>query len=229
MKLNIAILTLTIILIAISTLGQQVSETSFSVGMSKNYYPSDRQFYEQELPTYLVINGAKSWYSNNHRLSLRKEAGLNLQYAPIGIKTGGLGASNEYQGGITSLFANVALQPRLRISNSMALAAGPVAEVLLIGYHNLDYEYYSMICNPPTFGNKKIRGFNRDYFNEPSFGIKASLFNSNMDAKTAVGLTISYLWTNSDPSNFYAERFARFSIVIGFKKQKEKIPEGANR
>lgn len=227
MKYKAVILTVAFITLACLTSGQQVSETSFSIGINKNIYPAEWQFYKEELPTYLIMKGSKSWYSPSHLISLRKEAGLDFQYAPIGINTGGMGASNKYSGGIASLFANVSLQPRICISNSLAFAAGPEAELLLIGYNNLDYEYYSMF-DPPTFGNKKINGLNRDYFNEPSFGIKASLMESNPDSKVSVGLSFSYLWTKSEPANFYAERYTRFSIVIGFKKQKNKAPEDSN-
>lgn len=222
---------LTMALISMSCLvsGQQVRETSFSIGINKNYYPNDWRFYNEELPYYLILNGSKSWYSDSQRISIRKEAGLNLQYAPIGITSGGMGASSKYEGGIASLFASVSLQPRLRISEALDFSAGPVAEMLIIGYNKMDYEYYSMICDPPTFGNGKINGFNRDYFNQPSFGIKAMLLHSNPDAKTSLGLTLSYLWTNSESSNFYAESYARFSFAIGFKKQKEKASETANQ
>lgn len=222
-----ALLTVALISMSCFVSGQQVRETRFSVGISKNYYPKDCQIYDEKLPYYLILNGSKSWYSDSQRISIRKEAGLNLQYAPIGINSGGMGASSKYEGGIASLFANVSLQPRLRISGSLDFSAGPVAEVLIIGYNNMDYEYYSMICDPPIFGNKKINGFNRDYFNQPSFGIKAMLLHSNPDAKTSLGLTLNYLWTSSESANFYAERYARLSIVIGFKKQKEKAPETA--
>lgn len=228
MNYDAAILTGVFITMACLVSGQQIRETSLSVGINKNIYPEDWQFYQEELPTYLIVKGLKSWYSASHLISLRKEAGLNFQYAPIGINTGGLGASSKYAGGISSLYASVALQPRICISNSLAFAAGPEAEVLLIGYNNLDYEYNSMLYDPPTFVNRKIKGFNRDYFNEPSFGIKASLMESNPNSKVSIGLSLSYLWTNSEPANFYAEKYTRFSIVIGFKKQKDKLHEESN-
>jgi len=226
MNIISAILVVAFISVAFSTSGQQVKETSFAVGISKNSYPEFKQLYEEELPTYLILSGSKSWYSDNHRISLRKDAGLNLQYAPIGISSGGLGASSKYTGSIISLFANVSLQPRIRIFNSLAFGVGPEVEVLLIGYSNLNYEYYSMIYDPPTFGNKKIGGLNRDYFNQPSYGIKLSLYESAPDAKTTIGLHFSYLWTKSEPSNFYASNYSRFSILIGFKKlKKEALPD----
>jgi hypothetical protein len=223
-----AVLTVAFISLARLVSGQQINETSFLVGINKNSYPEDKQFYQEELPTYLIVKGSKSWYSESHRISLRKEAGLNFLYSPIGYNTGGLGASSKYSGGIASLFASVSLQPRIRISNALALAAGPETELLLLGYNNLDDEYYSLLYDPPTFGNKKIKGLNRNYFNEPSYGLKASLMESNPDSKVSVGLSLSFLWTKSEPANFYAKSYTRFSIVIGFKKQKDKAPGGPN-
>lgn len=228
MKYIAAILTVVCIAMNCMVAAQQLSETSFAVGINKNIYPEEWQFYKGELSTYLIVKGSKSWYSASHLISLRREAGLNFQYAPIGINTGGLGASSMYAGGIASLFASVSLQPRIRISKSLAFDAGPEAELLLIGYNNRDYEYYSMLYEPPTFGNEKIKGLNRDYFNEPTVGIKASLMESNPHSKVSVGLSFSYLWTKSEPANFYAEKSTRFSIVIGYMKQKDKVPEEPN-
>lgn len=228
MNYNAAILTVGLIIMACLVSGQQVSETSFSVGISKTSSTEFKQRFDEALPVYLTFMGSKSWYANNHRISLKKEAGLNLQYEHIDFSGGGLGAGNHYTGSIVSLFADVSLQARLRISNTLAFGVGPEAEVLLIGNSNLNNEYYSVLYQPPRSGNEKTGGLNRDYFNDPSFGIKASLMESNPDSKVSVGLSLSYLWTHSEPANFYAERYTRFSIVIGFKKLKEKAPEGSN-
>lgn len=222
MKSIISILTVAFMAVAFCTFGQQVSETNFSIGINKTSSDEFKQHFEEALPTYLMAGVSKSWYSNDHWISLRKEAGLNLQYAHIDLSSGGLGAANHYTGNIISLFAGGSLQARLRLSNAFAIGFGPEAEVLLVGNSNLNNEYYSMIYDPPTAGNKEMGGINRDYFKKPSFGIKASLYESAPDSKVNIGLNLSYLWTNGDPSNFYAERFTRFSIVIGFKKQKEK-------
>lgn len=204
--------------------GQKVSETNIGFGFNKTSSGEFKQRFDEALPVYLTLMGSKSWYSNDHLLSLKKEAGLNLQYEHIDFSGGGLGAGNHYTGSIVSLFANASLQARLRISNTLAFGVGPEAEVLLIGNSNLNNEYYSVLYQPPRSGNEKTGGFNRNYFNEPSFGIKGSLMQSNPDSKVSVGLSISYLWTKSEPANFYAEKYTRFSIVIGYKKQKQEEP-----
>lgn len=224
---KISILMVAFLLMTISSFGQQISETNFAIGISRTASAEFKHIYDEPLPTYLILSGSKSWYSTAHRITLRKEAGLNLQYARIDVNNGGKGASNHYTGSIISLFAGASLQARLRISEAFAFGIGPEAEILLIGNSNLNNEYYSMMVKPYIHGNKEMGGFNRDHFNKPSLGIKASLYESNPESRVNVGLNLSYLWTDSDPSNFYADRFTRFSIVIGFKKQKEKEVEEA--
>lgn len=216
-----AIVCLLLISITCHTFGQTVSETNFSLGISNTSSSEFKRHYEQALPSYLIISGSKSWYSNNHWISLRKEAGLNLQYAPIDLSSGGLGASSDYMGNITSLLANASLQVRIRINGSMAFGAGPEAEVLLVGKSSLINSYYYGYCKPPVSGDRDLGGLNRDYFNQPSYGIKVSLFESNSDSKISIGLNFSYLWTQREFSNFYADNYTRFSILIGFKKQKK--------
>lgn len=228
MNYNAAILTVVFITMACLVSGQRISETNLAFGISKTSSTEFKQRFEEALPVYLTLMGSKSWYANNHRMSLIKEAGLNLQYEHIDFSGGGLGAGNHYTGSIVSLFANASLQARLRISQTLAFGIGPEAEVLLIGNSNLNNEYYSVFYKPPRSGNEKTGGLNRDYFNEPSYGLKASLMESNADSKVSVGLSMSYLWTNSEPANFYAERYTRFSIVIGFKKQKDQSPGKSN-
>jgi hypothetical protein len=213
-----------IIAVIFSAEGQNVSETNISIGMSKTSSSLFKQKYDEEPPTFFILNGSKSWYSNDSWISLRKEAGVNLQYAHIDLSSGGLGAANHYTGNIISLFANASLQGRIQIIHSMNIGIGPEAELLLIGINKLNNEYYSMIYNPPTAGNKDMSGINRDYFNQPSYGIKLSLYESAPQATTTIGIHFSYLWTKSEPSNFYTDNYSRISLMIGFKKQKEESP-----
>ncbi|HAH22375.1 MAG TPA: hypothetical protein DCL77_01155 [Prolixibacteraceae bacterium] len=211
--------------LSLSTFGQKISETNFALGISKIVAPDYDHHWEEDPPTYFLLNASKSWY-NDHGLTLMKEAGLNLQYAKIHNLTTGLGAGNEYTGNITSLFADVAMLARFRINKTFAFGVGPEAEILLIGQNNLNIAYYTHFTNPPSSGEKRDKGLNRDYFDQPSFGIKVSLFESMVDARTSIGLNFSYLWTKSELSNFYASNYTRISFVIGFKKQKEEvIPE----
>jgi hypothetical protein len=214
-----------------SAIGQKICETNFSLGISKTVSLVQEKQWGETPPTYLQLSSTKSWYSNNHRFSLLKEVGTNFQYSNIHNSFGGLGASDEYTGSIISLFADASLQARIRINNLYAFGLGPEAEILILGYNNINHSYYSRINYPEiTSGSKRTSGINRDYFNQPSYGIKVSLFQTDINEQTTIGLKFSYLWTKSESSNFYASNYTRISLFIGFKKQKkeELLPEPTN-
>lgn len=213
-----------LITIVLSADGQNVSESNISVGMSKTTSSLFKRNYVEEPPTFLIFNGSKSWYSMNNWISLRKEAGLNFQYASIDFSSGGLGAGSHVEGDIISLFANASLQARMRITNPLAIGIGPEAEILLIGLNNLRSSYFNDLF--PAYyniGNENLHGLNRDYFNQPAYGIRLSIYESAPISTTTIGLHFSYLWTKGESSNFYTDNYSRISLVIGFKKQKEEI------
>lgn len=198
---------------------QKIRETSFAFGINKTSSPVQHNYWnENPSPTYLTFNATKSWYNNDHRFSIRKEAGLNLQYSTINLDSGGLGGHSYYSGNITSLFADAALLVQLRINSRLALAFGPEAEYLLIGCNNLNISYSTMLTKPPSSGEISKSGLNRDYFNKPAYGIKFRLFETGFIDKTTIGLNFSYLWTKSELSNFYAANYTRISFFIGFRK-----------
>ena len=224
MKNILSIACMLLFSITSNTFGQQISETAIALGISKTSSSEMQQYWDlNTTPTYLTFNVNKNWYNNDHWISLRKEAGLNLQYSYFNVESGGLGASNHLTGNVVSLFANAVLQARLRINNTMAFGIGPEAEILIIGHNRLNNSYQTIMTKPPSAGSVRYEGFNRDYFNPPSFGIKLSLFESMVDARTSIALNFSYLWTQSESSNFYASNYTRISFVIGFKKQKKEI------
>jgi len=220
----ILLITCIFFLISLSSIGQQKSETNLTLGINKTSSPDQDDRWDELSPTYLLIGGTKSWFNNDHRFSLRKEAGLNLQYAHIDLSNGGMGAGNHYTGNIISLFANICLQARLRITKTLAFGLGPEAEILLIGLNNLNNSYYTMFTNPYSEGDISHGGLNRDYFNKPSYGIKLSLYESKVDARTSIALNFSYLWTQNESSDFYASNYTRITFVIGFKKKKDVLP-----
>lgn len=224
---NILLIVSILFSISLSSFGQQINETAVGLGISKTTSPDQEQHWNDgPSPTYLKFYVSKSWHTNDKPVSFIEDAGLNLQYANVNLESGGLGASNHYTGHITSLFADADLLVRFRINQSIALGIGPQVEILLFGLNKLDNAYQSTLTSPPTEGIVRNNGLSRNYFNQPSFGIKLSLFESKVNARTCIGLNFSYLWTKSELSNFYAANYTRFSLVIGFKKQKEEvIPE----
>ena len=208
-----------------SAFGQNISETNISLGINRTTIPSSYNYWEEPSPTYLFLGATKCWYGNSHLLSLRKEFGLKLQYSGIHNSSGGLGGSDEYSGKVMSLFVEASLQARLRLNNSFAFALGPEVEILSLGNTNINHSYYSMINYPElSSGSERMIGINRNYFNQPQYGIKLSLFQAGLNDRTTIGLNLSYLWTKSELSDFYASNYTKISLSIGFKKQKKELP-----
>lgn len=231
MKNILVIACILAISVSSSTFGQQITETSYSLGVSKPFSRIQQPYWgDAPAPMHLLLDATKSWYNNVQKVSLRKEAGLNLQYTNINLENGGLGASNHYTGSIFSLFAEGALLARFRILDNFALGIGPEAEILLLGKNNLNNSFYSMLNYPnSTYSNTKNTGLNRNYFKQPSYGIKLSLYETGITDKTTIGINASFLWTKSELADFYAAHYLRLSLCIGFLPSKEELtPEPTN-
>jgi len=206
--------------VSISNLfGQKISETNLTFGIIKTSSPvQPNHWNDSPLPRYSTFNVTESWYGNDHWLSLRKELGLNLQYSPIQLGGGGLAAQGYYSGNVLSLIPEVALLARFKINSTLTFSIGPIAQILAIGNTNVTYSYSTMFTNPPSSGLIINSGLNRDYFNQPSYGIKARLFESALTENAIIGLNISYLWTKQESSNFYASNYTLIALFIGFRK-----------
>jgi len=201
--------------------GQKISETGFELGINKTSSPEYKLRWNNDAaPAYFIFKTSKSWYNSDQRFPLRKEFGLNLQYAGIDLSGGGLGGGSHYTGNIISLFADAALLVHFQFTKRIGFGIGPEAEILIIGKNNLNNSYFMAYYDPPISGDKQIKGFNRDYFNQPTYGIKLCLFESDITKKVNFRLNISSLWAKSEYSNFYASNYTRISLFVGFKKQK---------
>jgi len=201
--------------------GQRICETGFELGINKTSSPEYKlRWNNNAAPAYFIFKTSKSWYGSDHRFPLRKELGLNLQYAGFDLAGGGLGGGSHYTGNIISLFADAALLVHFQLNKRIGFGIGLEAEILIIGKNNLNNSYFMAYYNPPISGDKRIKGINRDYFNQPTYGIKLCLFESDFTKKINFGLNISYLWVKSEYSNFYASNYTRISFFMGFKKQK---------
>jgi len=203
------------------TFGQKISETDLAFGIVKTTAPMQQNHWnDSPLPRYQRFNITKSWYRDDHWLSLRKELGINFQYSKINLESGGLGAQGYYSGNIISLFGEAAILARFRINSTLAFSIGPVAEFLILGNNNLTYSYSTSFTNPPSSGLKGYPVLSRDFFNSPSYGIKARLFESALTENKTIGLSVSYLWTKQKLSNFYASNYTTITLYIGFKGKK---------
>lgn len=223
MKNILAIVCLLLVSVTHYAFGQTISEINYAFGISKTSPAVQSRYWDEPIPAYLKLNITKSWYSNNHRISLRKEVGVNLQYAKVSLTSGGLGGRGYLSGNIISLFADAALMANIRITHSLAFSAGPEVEFLALGKNHLNYSYSMYYQNPPCSGERRLDGINRDYFQEPSYGIRMRLYESGITDRAAIGIGASYLWTKDLNSNFYADNYKRISLFIGFKKKKKEV------
>lgn len=229
MKKNLVFVSISIFL-TFGAFGQKISETNFGIGFSKtlsNERIKMQWSYNTQPPTFLNINASKNWYRNDRKIALQKEVGINLQNSKINVGGGGLGGGSNYSGRIINLNAEASLQLRFQVNSMISFALGPMAEYLLVGYHNINYSSYSIIDKPRSY-TKKTSEINRDYYNQPSYGIKLSAINSRLNGRNTLCLNFSYLWTKSELSNFYASNYFQASFLIGFKHKKKILQQDEN-
>lgn len=219
MKNVLVIVSILVFSVTFCAFGQKASETKFGIGFSKtpsNEEIKQRWSVDNPPPTFLNINTSKNWFRNDRKIALQKEVGMNLQYSKINVGGGGLAAGNGYSGKIINLNVEANLQLRFQVDSIISFALGPMSEYLLVGYNDINNYYYSHFDQPRS-GNIRTSGINRDYYNQPSYGIKLSIINSRINGKKTLDLNFSYLWTKSESSNFYTSNYLQVSFLFGFK------------
>lgn len=218
--------TLTVLLIflfALNGFGQVASQTFFSAGANILKSKDFKTYYDEECtpPTFCSFGVTHSWYRTDREFTINKEIGVNAQYSSPKLSSGGLGAHSYSKYQLFNLFAEATIQAQIKIDSTMSIAIGPAVEYLITGYNKENTSYYSMINNPPTSGEISHSGFNRNYFGDPLWGIKFSVFNFAMREKATFKINCSYFWLNQDDSNFHSSGFVKVGVAIGFifKKQ----------
>lgn len=211
-------LLLPVFFILISPLfAQKVTETGFEASVNLTSIPKLESYwnFNESTPIFLSVGGMKSWYNSSHFVSLRKEIGATIQFEDFDFSGGGLGTQAGYHGNVYSLFINPALLTHFQFSDTFSADIGPCMDFLVTGYNDLVYWYHSReVYN--NF-NKQIKSFNRDYFKNPSFGIKGRVTIFSPDENVTFGFTFAYLWTKEDYSNFHIKNYTKLGLYISFK------------
>lgn len=217
-----SLILLTLFILTSPLFAQKISETGFEVGFNKPTIPNFSMGWNHSStqPTFLNLGILRSWYNENHQISLKKELGFSLQYQKIDLSGGGLGAGSSYSGNITSLFISPSLLAHFKVGKNLSADLGPSLDYLVVGSNHLTNSYYSVLPELGGNGEKEIKGINRDYFHNPAFGIKARLTNIAVEEKVNIGISLTYLWTKSGSENFNATNYTKISFYIGFKKSK---------
>ena len=193
---NLTLFTLFLVFFLPTSLkAQWKRETGFTVGAilpnhSKDYSIND----EIGFSTKLGLN--QSWYKPETKFSFRPEVGINLErFAVDNISYGGLGGGSSYKGAIWSINAELAVLAQFKITKGLFLAVGPSGTFLITNYQNLTNTWWLM---QQGGGVVKTNEFNRKYFLNPSFGIKAMLLETNICKKISLGLSFEYQWRSTD-------------------------------
>lgn len=223
MKQIIVFFALAFLLTSVNGIGQNVSETSFTLGINKAQSTSIENYYNlySSPPLFLNVGLSHSWYQTNKRVTFNKEIGMNLQYSNFDIGSGGLGGQNYDQWKVLNWCTEATFQAQFRLDSLLSVGFGPAAECLIMGYNELRGSYYRMF-NPPISGKYSHSGINRDLFNDLLWGVRFSILNSGVGKRATVRVNISYLWMKENHSNFYSSGLVKVGIAVGFNHKKVK-------
>ena len=195
------------ILFSISGFAQKSWKTQIVPGISTSKF--DDHFKREKVPSNdLFVMFNETWNrKDDHKYSLAKEFGLSLNYHNLSRKNEALGGGDIYSGDFfyTSFHASVLGQ--MNAGEDIQMQLGIKLEELIVGYENLSYSYWSSVYYPPTSGGKSKKGFNRDYFDQPYYGVNLKILQNTEGTFHAVGFDLSYLWTNASLSNFNTKHF----------------------
>lgn len=191
-------------------------ETGFRFGLILPKNPSN--YYDSKIGGALKIGAYQSWTRPEKRFSFRPEIGVDIERLSINYEGGGLAGGMEATGVIYSLNLEYACVLQLRLLKKLGFAIGPSGKYLLTNYTRLN-EYHWMSYIPNPFSNKfQIRGFNRKYLYEPSFGFKTMLFTKNLDDKKNICFSFERLWfkNNNQTAYLYYSETTELSFYFVF-------------
>ena len=230
MKQIIVLFALAFLLNSAKGFCQNVSETNFSLGINKLQSTTFKTYYDEECspPTFLNLGVSHSWYRTDKKVTFNKEIGLNVQYSSPDLSSGGLGAHNNSRWKLFNLFAEATVQAQFRVDSTLSIGLGPAVEYLITGYNKEKTSYYTMASNPPKSGEVSHSGFNRDYFNDPLFGVRFSILNSVIGGKATLKINLSYFWMKQNESNFHSSKYIKVGLAIGLRSKKHMIDNEEN-
>jgi len=189
-------------------------ETGFTLGVVSPDYPEGRFSYG--VPGSLLKLGfAQCWYNPEHRISFRPELNLNTEFIQIGYSHGGKPAGGTHEGNIFAITSGLATMAQIRILPGTTVAFGPSGKFLLTDITKTVYTYDGGYILPDVYISKEFNGFNREYLNKPSLGIKTMLIQKNLNGKINMGLVFDYQWKNSEEDYFYFSRTMEISFYLG--------------
>lgn len=224
MRRNISLLFF--MLIAAGSFGQKINQTFYSLGLNILKGKMFESHYSDPTssPSFFSLGVSHSWYRTDKKLSFNKEIGLNLLHSKLEIGSGGLGGHYNLDLNFFNLFAEATFQAQYRIDKMMSIGVGPVTEYLIIGYNRAHSSCYTWGANPSLVEQNRS-GFNRNYFGDPSLGVKLSIINFGLTETVTFRMNLSYFWLKQNESNLYCSNLLRIGFGVAFKQKKNQPAE----
>lgn len=186
-------------------------ETGITIGYAIPNYP--KGFWEDKFKPSVKFGILQSWYNSGQSISFRPEVGLSLEYLPVNVRFGSLGAGGSYGGSIYSINGVLALMSQFQLWKKISFSIGPAGKILISDITNLNTSWYMW---GTSGGKSEINGFNRDFLYKPAFGIKAMLFERNIREKFSLGLSVEHLWKGSTEDLINYTKISEVSLYFGF-------------
>lgn len=187
--------------------------TGFSLGIISPDYPKGR-FPSGDPGVIMKLGINQSWHQPDKKVSLRPEISLNTEIFSIDYSHGGKAAGGTHEGTIVAINCELAAMIQIRILPRTMLVFGPSGKFLLTDITDTEYTFDGGLLYPDIGISKEFNGFNREYLNKPSIGIKAMLIQQNLNEKINMGLVFDYQWKNAEEEYFYFSRTMEVSFYL---------------
>ena len=199
---------------------QRSHETYLSIGLNSSNYGDDWDE-ETDVGKYsMLAELQRSWNKkDNLKYSLVKQLGVGVDYFDLSDESGGIGAHTYHEGFYSSIRMTGGLFLQIRFSELARFRIGSRVEGNVIGYESNERTGWGWPSSDGQIlyysGNKKIREFNRDYFDQLYYGPDIKfLFKSNIEDDFTIGFNFSFLFTKPTESNFETKNRMRFAVFI---------------
>ncbi|WP_159519807.1 hypothetical protein [Sunxiuqinia indica] len=170
-------------------------------------------------PSSFFVDFSECWNRKHEQsFSVVKAFGIGLNYHSLSTNLASPGGESYYSGGYVYSTFNLSLMAQQRFGKSYFLQFGPRFETILLGYENLKYHggsrQWDGLNESWVSKEAKIAEFNRNYFNNPYYGLSLRLINEPEEESLSAGIGVSYLRTEPDQSNFNSEHMVRVSFIL---------------
>lgn len=183
-------------------------KTQMEFGISISNFP-DNLNYSKLSKASFSLELHEAWNKKNEqKFSIEKNIGIAIKFHSLDKPDSGTSMAgwSETNGGYIFSTFSFGIFPQLRIDEETVIQLGPYFEQLIFGHQHIERSWHTIQGS----GVSKISEFNRDLFNKPYYGLIIKFINEQPN----LGVTLGYLFTEADDSNFHTKNVIRFSILF---------------